>query len=368
MNECITWVGLDTHKKFHNVAALVPGEPKPREWRVENTTAKVKQMVRRLQRLAPGEVRICYEAGPCGFALQRQIEKEGVVCEVIAPSLVPVKKGDRVKTNRRDALKLAVYLKKGELTEVCTPSPEEESVRDLVRCRGAIKDSQKRARHRLGKLLLRRGLIYSHSKKNWTRDYYQWLRRLKFDNPIDQRVFDEYLAAVEYFDERLKGLDAELERASQSELYRESAGWLRCFHGIDTITAMCIVAEIYDIRRFPSPRELMGYLGLVPSENSTGDKPKKGGITKTGNGRARRMLIEAAWHYRHRPYVGRTLSKRRQGQPQRAIAIANKARSRLHRRYHRLVNRGKHPNKATTAVARELVGFIWAALVEVEDE
>lgn len=367
MNDGITWVGLDAHKKFINVAVLLPAESGVREWRVENTAKKVKHLARRLIRLAPGEARACYEAGPCGFALQRQLENEGLVCEVIAPSLIPVKPGDRVKTDRRDARKLADLLRSDMLTAVHPPTPEEESARDLYRCREATRDNLGRARHRLAKFLLRRGIVFSHKKKKWTRDYHRWLRRLVFDNPIAQRVFDEYLGAVEYNEERLKGLDDELEALAQTDPYREPVGWLRCFHGIDTVTAVGIVTEIYDIRRFPSPRELMSYLGLVPSEDTSGDKPRKGPITKAGNRRVRRLLTEAAWHYRHSPRVGRALRKRRERQPQRVIAIADKARLRLSRRHHRLIRRGKHPNKATTAVARELAGFIWAALREMNN-
>ncbi len=249
-----------------------PGESGLREWRVVNNEAQIRRLAPKLVSMAPGEVRCCYEAGPCGFALQRQLESKGeLICEVIAPSLVPVKPGDRVKTDRRDARKLAELFRAGMLTTVHPPTPEEEMVRDLCRCREANKDDFKRARHRVGKFLLRNGVIYSHSRNKWTRDHYRWLRRLHFDNPTQQRVFDEYMSAVDYFAEREKGLDQAIETVSESEPYRHAVGWLRCFHGVDTLTAMVVVTEIFDIRRFQTARQLMGYLGLVPSEHSTGD-------------------------------------------------------------------------------------------------
>ena len=365
MKESITFVGMDAHKKAINVAMLLPGTRSPIEWEVPNEPAAVRRLVRKLRREAPGEIRCCYEAGPVGYTLQRQVMSDksaGVICEVIAPSLIPVKPGVRVKTDRRDARKLADLFRAGLLTEVHPPTEAEESVRDLCRCREDAKEDQMSARHRLSKMLLRRGLVYGLGKKAWTQGHRQWLRGLAFDHEADQAVFEDYLLAVEHLDERILTLDAKLLAMSQKDPYREPVAWLRCFRGIDTVTAMTLICELHDFRRFQSPRELMSYLGLTPSEHTSSDKRRLGAITKTGNSHARRVLVEASHHYRHKPGVGKALRQRRQGQPARVIALADKAQQRLSRRYRRLTERGKPVNKATVAVARELVGFVWATL------
>lgn len=365
MEKGITFVGMDAHKKAINVAVLFPGNPRPLEWELPNEPAAVKRLVKKLRREAPGEVRCCYEAGPVGYTLQRQITSDksaGVICEVIAPSLVPVKPGDRVKTDRRDARKLAELLRAGLLTEVHPPTEAEESVRDLSRCREDAKQNLLSARHRLGKMLLRRGLVYGLGKKAWTQRHRQWLKGLTFGHEADQAVFDDYLLGVEHIEERILTLDAKLSSLAQQDPYREPVGWLRCFRGIDTVTAMILVTELHDFRRFQSPRHLMAYLGLTPSEHSSSDKRRLGSITKAGNSHVRRVLVETSWHYRHRPGVGKALRQRRQEQPGRVIALADKAQQRLCRRYHRLAERGKPVNKVIVAVARELVGFLWVAL------
>ncbi len=355
-----TDVGLDTSKSSIQVAMLLPGSEKAVEWEIANEPRAVRRMAKRLKREAVGELRVCYEAGPCGYALQRQLRELDVSAIVVAPSLIPVKPGERVKTNRRDAVKLAVMLRAGALTAVHAPTPEEESVRDLCRCRDDIREDMMRARHRLLKMLLRRGLIYPG--KAWTDAHRRWLRSIIFERAADRAVFDDYVRAIEHLEERRCTIDVTIETMSHREPYREPVAWLRCFRGIDTVTAMSIVAELHDFRRFQSARELMSYLGLTPSENSTGDRHRRGPITKAGNKHARRLLIEASWHYRHKPGVGQKLRKRREGQPGWVLALADRAQARLHRRYWRLVTHGKAHNKAVTAVARELSGFLWAAL------
>jgi transposase len=281
-----------------------------------------------------------------------------LVCAVIAPSLIPVKPGDRVKTDRRDARKLGRLFRAGELTEVHPPSEQEEAVRDLMRCREDAKEDLLRARHRLGKMMLRQGRIYGDAGA-WTKRHYEWLRSQSWEQAAERMVFENYLRAIELIEERLAGLDAQVEVMAGEAPYREPVGWLRCFHGIDTITAMTIVAELHDVRRFKSAPELMSYVGLVCSEWSSADRQRRGRMTKAGNAHVRRVLIEAAWHYRHRPRVGATLRRRRQGQPAWAMTLADKAHARLHRRYWGLVAKGKPPVVATGAVARELVGFLW---------
>jgi transposase len=294
--------------------------------------------------------------------LKRQLEAAGpIVCEVIAPSLIPKKAGDRVKTDRRDARKLVGLLEAGLLTEVQPPSEAEEAVRDLCRCRDDLRHDQMRARHRLAKFLLRHGIAYVQGRA-WTETHLQWLRGLKWEDKNAKAVFDDYLLAIEQIAERIKTVTAEVERVAEQEPYRDVVGALRCFRGIDTLTAVTLIAELHNFGRFQSPRALMSYLGLTPSEHSSGGTQKRGSITKAGNSHVRRVLIEAAWHYRHRPGVGLKLRQRRKGQPAQVIAIADKAEHRLNRRYRRLTERGKPCNKAAVAVARELAGFVWAAL------
>jgi transposase len=226
-----------------------------------------------------------------------------VSCQVIAPALVPRKPGERVKTNRRDARKLAELLRAGLLTAVRPPTPEDEAVRDLCRARDDAREDLQRCRHRLVKLLLRRGLHFS-GRKNWTRAHRQWIDSLVWAQPAERVVVEDYLLAMDHVEARLIELDARLTEIAQAEPYREPVAWLRCFRGIDTLTAMLILAELHDFRRFQSPRALMAYLGLVPGEDSSGEKTRRGRITRTGNALVRRVLVETAWHYQHRPGVG----------------------------------------------------------------
>ena len=364
MDDGISYVGLDVHQESISVSVLGVGSGTALEFEVGGDDRGIGKLVRRLKKLAAeGRLECVYEAGPCGYALQRRLEAAGIGCAVIAPSLIPVKPGDRIKTNRRDARKLAEQHRAGTLTAVCAPSEAQEAVRDLCRCREDAREDLMRARHRLSKMLLRRGQVY-RAGKNWTQKHRRWLLGLEWEQPAERVVFGDYLQAVEHLEERLRGLTAALEEQAEQDPYREPVGWLRCFRGIDTVNAMTIVAELYDIARFASPRRLMAYLGMVPSEHSTGSRRRRGGITKSGNRHVRRALINAAWHYRHRPAVGRTLRLRRQGQPAPIVAMADRAQQRLHRRFfHLLLGRGKPKQKAVVAVARELAGFVWAALV-----
>jgi transposase len=360
MSEIITYVGIDAHKRDLHVAMLVGPATTPVTWVVENEPKAIERLHRKLEREAPGRVQVCYEAGPCGYALQRQLTKGRVGCVVIAPALMPRKPGDRVKTDTRDARKLAELLRAGLLTEVRPPTPAEEAVRDLCRARDDARDDVQRARHRLGKLLLRRGLHWAG--KNWTKAHRQWITTIQWAHTAERAVVDDYLLAIAQVEGRLVDLDAQLAATAQTGPYREPVAWLRCFRGIDTLTAMLILAELHDFRRFPSPRALMAYLGLVPSEDSSGDRHRRGRITKAGNGLVRRVLIEASWHYQHRPGVGVGLAGRRKGQPARVIAIADKAQQRLCRRFRQLTAKDKPAAKVVVAVARELTGFLWAAL------
>ena len=361
MRKGTTFVGLDAHKAAINVAVLFQGETKPMEWQTANEKAAVRRMVRKVQRQAPGEVHFCYEAGPCGYALQRWIREVGASCVVVAPSLIPRKPGDRIKTDRRDARKLAELSRAGLLTEVHPPSEADEAVRDLCRAREDAHQDLVRSRHRVSKLLLRRGWVWREGKRAWSNGHRLWLRSLRFEHTSDQVVLEDYLLGIEQIEERLKRLEERITQLSQEAPYAEAVAALRCFRGIDTITAMGIVTELHNFMRFGSARGLMAFLGLVPSEHSSGSKRRQGSITTAGNSHVRRLLIEAAWHYRHRPSVF-SLRQRRQGQPARVVALADRAMCRLHRRFQRMLEKGKPRPKVAVAIARELVGFVWAAL------
>lgn len=363
MEKGITDVGLDVHKKDVVVAMLRPGMRTQEAviWKVANEPRAVRRLAKKLLRESEGAVRCAYEAGPCGYVLKRQLQAEGVACQVVAPSLIPAKPGERVKTDRRDAKKLAELLRASLLTEVHPPTEQEEAVRDLCRCREDVQHDLTRCRHRLGKFLLRHGLHYRDGRA-WTQRHRKWLWSLELEHPAAQATLEAYLLGVEQLEARREELHTSIAEIAASDPYRESVGWLRCFRGIDTLTAMVILAELHDVRRFVDPRQLMAYLGLVPREHSSGESTQRGGITKAGNAHLRRVLIESAWHYRHTPRVGEILRKRRQGQPAEVVALADRAMQRLHRRHWRLLSQGKPPQKAVTAVARELVGFLWATL------
>lgn len=364
MQGSITWVGIDAHKAKLVVAVFHPGQDEAEELTIDNDERSIRKLVRRLERRAKGgEIRMCYEAGTCGYALQRRLESAGaVVCEVIAPSLIPRKPGERIKTDRRDARKLVELHRAGLLTTVTPPTPEQEAIRDLCRCREAVRADLGRCRHRLVKMLVRRGYVFRSTGRLWSKAHRSWLASLAFENTTDAVVVAEYTLAIEQAERRLRAMDAELEKAAQLPLYRDHVSWLRCFHGIDTMIAMIFVAELHGIERFESPRTLAAYLGLVPSLHASGDSARRGKITKTGNGHIRRALVQASWQYRHRAAVGPKLRARREGQPERVLTIADEAQRRLTGRYRRLTERGKNPNKVVIAIARELVGFLWAAL------
>jgi transposase len=362
MKKRITVVGMDTSKTRIQPALLLPDEAKPTVWEMANEPSAVRRMVRKVEREAPGEVVFVYEAGPCGYALQRQIEGLGHRCVVVAPSMVPIRPGERIKTNSRDARKLAEMYRAGILVEVRPPTPDEESVRDLCRAREDVLEDRLRCRNRLSKMLLRRGYAYTAGRQ-WTGRHRRWLGTLSFENEADRVVLADYLLAVEQTEARLRDLDAQLQLFAQKEPYREKVGWLRCFRGIDTLTAMTVVVELHGIERFRSARELMAYVGLVPREYSTGEKHYRGRITGVGNAHVRRVLTEACHPYKHRPTASGALAQRRQGQPRWVIAIADKAQQRLHRRYWALAARGLVKGKIIVALERELVGFLWAVLV-----
>jgi len=359
MKKGTTFVALDDSKRKLVVGILQPGAEEPEVREIPNEAKLLRRLFERLRREGP--VAACYEAGVSGYDLDRQITGLGVACQVIAPALTPRRPGQRIKTDTRDAKKLVRLVRAGELTAIRVPAEAEEGVRDFVRCREDVRRDVGRWRHRVVKFLDRHGRRYV-AGRNWTGRHWTWLRSQRFEIPALQRTLEVSLFTLEQALARQAELDREIEALAQSEPYREPVGWRRCFRGIDTLAAMILLVEIGDFHRFQRPRELMAYLGLGPSEHSSGERERRGALTKAGNTHARRAVVEAAWHYRHRPGLGRALARRSEGQPDACRGHAWRAQQRLHRRYRHLVGHGQRPPGAVAAVARELVGFLWAAM------
>jgi len=361
-------VGLDVDSEKIAVAVAEPGG----EVRSLGTIPYSSEAVRRLvKKLGPASrLRVCYEAGPHGYGLYWQLAKLGVHCDVVAPTLVPVKSGDRVKTNRRDAEKLARCYRSGDLTAVWVPDAAHEALRDLVRAREVAKKDQLRARHRLGKFLLRRGLRAAAGVRSWTAKHLLWVKTLRFEHAAQEATFLDYLHEVEHAAERVARLEGAIDQAVESmpaEMRAVIAG-LQALRGIRKVSAATIVAEVGPLTRFSRPKQLMGYSGMVSSEDSTGSSVRRGAITKTGNAHLRRIVGEAAWAYQHRPAMSPLLKKRQEGLSEEIKEIAWKAQHRLCSRYRRLLAKGKIRQKVATAIGRELLGFIWAIGTQVEKE
>lgn len=362
MREHITHVAFDMHQDSITAAWLLPGASTPEVRTIPHEPKPFRRLVKGI--VAQGPARACYEAGPLGYAPQRQLVAWGLPCEVIAPSLTPRRPGQRIKTDKRDAKKLVGLYRAGELTPIRIPTPEEEDVRELVRCREACGTDALRALHRLRKFLLRRGLRCPDARPG-SPAWWAWGQGLRLPDPAAQRALDEYLLAATTLRARWKALDPEVAALATREPWAAGVARLRCLRGIDILTAVTVLLEVFDFRRFGSARPVMSFVGLVPSEDSSGGKQARGSITKTGNAHLRRVLIEAAWHYQHRPHPNKAVQARRAGQPPAVVALAEQAEQRLSRRFSRLVARGKRPVVAATAVARELCGFIWALMVQV---
>ncbi len=358
MNDYRTIVGLDVHKKTI-VAAVLPDAARDVTEKVtlENESKVIKKFVNRITTNGSGV--FVYEAGPCGYEVHRQITQMGHRCVVIAPSLTPVRPGDRVKTDSRDAAKLARLYRAGELTEIRVPSREEEAARDLVRAREDVLSDRLRARHRLSTFLLRQGRVFREGK-SWGVAHGGWAKAQRFEWVPLQQSFESAVRAVEEADARMAVLDQQVLDTAQKEPYATTVRHLRALKGIDTLSAFTLVVEAQDFTRFATAPHFMGYTGTVCSEFSSGDRIRRGGITKAGNAHIRRILVEAAWSYRLPNRTSLALALRRKECPIDVVQIAKRAQDRLHRKFGRLVSKGKANPVAVVAVARELAGFVWA--------
>lgn len=366
----VRFLGLDVHADTIAVAVAEPGGEVRSHGVIPNRLESIRKMVGKVG--PAGQLKACYEAGPTGYVLYWQLTQLGVACEVIAPGLVPVKAGDRVKTDRRDAEKLARCYRAGELTAVWVPDAAHEALRDLVRAREAAKKDQLKARHRLGKFLLRHGRR-PEGMKAWTKKYLEWIKtNVHFEQPALEATLEHYLHEVEHIAERILKLEKAIDEAVQqaSPEIRAVIEALQALRGVAQTIAATIVSELGSLARFESPRQLMGYSGLVAREHSSGNRIQRGSITKTGNAHLRRVLVEAAWAYQHRPNVTGFLLRR-----QKSLALSDevkqmalKAQYRLHKRYKTFAARGKNKNQIVTALGRELLGFIWAIAIHTEQK
>jgi len=361
-----TFVGIDAAKKKHAVAVAEGGRGGEVRYlgEIDSSPTSVAKLLAKLSSRSEG-LHVCYEAGPTGYGLYRQVKALGHDCTVVAPSLIPKKPGDRIKTNRRDAVSLARLLRAGELTSVWVPDAIHEAVRDLVRSREAASEDLRKKRQQLGAFLLRHGRIF-FGKKHWTRAHSRWLAEQAFEHPAQQIVFQDAINAVEAASLRLGSLDQQLASIAPDWSMAPVVAAYQAMRGVSFLVAVIFVAEIGDVRRFESPRQLMSFLGLVPSERSTGESVRRAGLTLAGNQRARRVLIEGAWTYRYPARVSPALHDRLEGLPKPVRDIAWKAQVRLCARYRRLIAAGKKAPVAIAAIAREMAAFLWAIGQQVE--
>ena len=359
------FIGLDVHKETIAVA-YVAAEREAEVISLGTSGTRqgdIDKLVRRLQ--AKGKIRhFVYEAGPCGYWLYRYLTKHHLTCWGVAPSCIPKKASDRVKTDRRDAMQLARLLRSGDLTPVYIPSIEDEAIRDVVRAREEVLKDLKAAKVRLKAFLLRQDIRYA-GRANWTAAHLRWLASVVCPTPAQQIVFQEYVRAVSEQTERLQRLEAELQALVQTWRWAPVVEAIQALRGIQFTAAVTLIAELGDLHRFATPRQLMSYLGLIPSEHTSGERRRQGGITKTGNSHARRVLVEGAWAYRYPAKVSRHLQLRLETVPKAIQEISWKAQVRLCKRYRRLVARGKHVNQVVVAIAREMAAFVWAIAREV---
>ncbi len=360
------WVGMDVHQDSITAAIFHGQSHSPEVVRLPGDLNAVRKLFRRLEKR--GTPRSCYEASGAGYVLHRTLAHDGFHCEVIAPSLIPRTPGDRRKTDRLDAVRLAKHYRSGNLTPIAVPDEHQEAVRQLVRTRNATQTHITRLKHRTVRVLATHGYRFTGTKTNWTKQHRTWMRRLATELPEPlATVHGQHLEHLEYLETQRAALEDSIERYARREPWRAKVDALCCFRGIKTLTAMMILTEIGDVRRFARPTGLMAFAGLVPGERSSGETRRRGPITKAGSSELRKALIEAAWHYRHKAGADLILKRRRMGQDPRVVAVAVKAQHRLNKKYRRLIEK-KHTCTAVTAVARELCGFLWAALQYCEED
>ena len=359
MKRFSTHVGLDVHKNSITVAIAKPGYDRPESLgRLPNDLTR---LLRALEPLgSPAEVQVCYEAGPTGYGLVRRLGELGYNCQVVAPAKTPRVASDRVKTDRRDALKLADFLRSGHLTFIRVPTPEEEALRDLIRAREDIKTKETNSKRQLNSMMLRHGRIFHSGKSLWTKRHFDWIEAQEFEFEASREAKDTYVGEVRRYQQLIEDLDRRIEEVARTLSRADLVHALRAFKGIKTLTAATIVAEVGDLRRFPSAAKFASFLGLTPSEHSSGDSRNRGRITKAGNRRLRRMLVEAAWAYWRSPHVSRELEARSQGVTSEVRDLSWNTQKRLHRRLRALQNRRMSAKKALVAIARELACAIWA--------
>jgi len=364
MSEDITaFVGLDVHKDSIAIAVAEPGRAAPRF--VGTTGPALAEIIKAVSKLgSAAQLLIVYEAGPCGYGLARQLGAHGYRCQIVAPTRIPRKAGDRIKTDRRDALALAHFARAGDLTPILIPQEPDEAIRDLSRTREDALRARLRARHQLKALLLRHGVRYN-GKTSWTAAHERFLATVGFAHPAQNIAFVEYRSAVSEANERLERITGALRQQVAAWRLQPAVTALMTLRGIDLVAAVTLIAELGDLRRFEHPKRLMSFLGLVPSEYSSGQSRSLGSITKAGNTHARRILVEAAWTYRYSARISREIQIRQEGQPRAVREIAWRAQLRLCQRYRRLSQRGMHQNKICIAIARELAGFMWDLLRQV---
>ena len=366
MKQTLLYVGLDVHKKTTDVAiASGRSNGKVRSYgKITTTLDALNKLINKLQD-GDKELRFVYEAGPCGYQIYRHLDAKGIYCSVVAPSMIPRRSGDRIKTDRRDAINLVRLFRAGELTSIYVPTPEDEAIRDLLRCRDDMRRIERKARQRLLSFLLRHGYQYS-GKRHWTKGFYNWLATVRFSHSAQQVTLQEYIDVTNECSERIKRITQQIQIHVEEWNRAPFVKAYQALRGVSMIVAATVVAEIGDMNRFQNPKQLMAYLGLIPSEHSSGKTVRRGPITKTGNTHVRRVLIEAAWTYKMQARVSNILLKRQKGLPKSVCDISWKAQTRLCARYRRLYARGKSRQTVVTAIARELSAFIWSIDKEIQ--
>jgi transposase len=359
----VFYVGLDVHKDSVRIAVLKGmGKDTVYEATVSNDIPKIVKLIGGYKK--KGNVITGYEAGCMGYTLQRSFAAAKINCCVIAPNKVERHGNEKIKTDARDAILIARMLKNHEGESIYIPTADNEAARDLLRCRDDIKLEVHRTKQQLTKFLLRLGFLYDREKRQWTKAHRDWMSKLQFNHVLQKETFDQYSTHLQELENRLERIDAKIVTVAETKLYARDVAVLRCFKGVDYIVSMALICEVGDFHRFKSAESFMSFLGLVPSEASSGNKRRQGGITKTGNTHLRRLLIEAAWHYRYRASPSAALKARREGMDENVIAYADTALNRLQSKFSRLVLRGKSSKTAVTATAREFAGFIWGAMTE----